>query len=57
MSSEICVNISKEDLAAIRSALNEVLELLDEWEFEIRMGRTRDEIESLALRLKRLTQD
>ncbi len=56
MANEINITLSREDLAAIRSALNEILEILDEWDFEIRMGRSRDEIKSLLHRLKMIAE-
>ena len=43
-----------EELAMIGNALNESLEVIEEWEFAARMGATRAEVEELLATLSRL---
>jgi len=38
------IKLSRDELVTICSALNEVLECIDDWEFETRLGRTKTEV-------------
>lgn len=39
----INIQLSRDELVTICNALNEVLECIDDWEFETRLGRTKIE--------------
>ena len=52
----VIVQLSREDIHAISGALNEALENLDDWEFEIRMGFTINEIKSLLAEFRSIHQ-
>lgn len=43
----ISIQLSREELISLCSALNEVLECVEDWEFEIKLGRTKEEIQLL----------
>ena len=49
--SELRVMLTREEIGSLCSALNEVLELVEDWEFQTRIGRTKLEIESLLNKL------
>ena len=45
------MNFEKDELLIISSALNEVLNGLDIFEFETRMGASKDEVDSLLKKI------
>lgn len=46
--------LTHEEIGSLCGALNEVLEFMEDWQLEIRIGRTRSEIESLLTKIKML---
>jgi hypothetical protein len=44
---ETAISVSSDELTAINNALNESLELIEDWEFSIRMGVSKKEVETL----------
>jgi hypothetical protein len=42
---KIDISLSRDELVTICNALNEVLECVDDWEFETRLGRTKIEVD------------
>lgn len=50
----IVVAFTPDELAAIGNALNESLEMIEEWEFATRMGATRAEVAEMVAALSRL---
>ena len=54
---DVEIILSRNDLVTICVALNEVLECIDDWEFETRLGRTKIEInECRQMLLAKLSQ-
>ena len=51
---ETVLAFNADELAMIGNALNESLEMIEEWEFTTRMGATRTEVENLLTVLSRL---
>lgn len=43
----VLVRLSFSEVVALNNALNESLEHLEEWEFETRMGVSRDQVRAL----------
>lgn len=52
--SKISIELTKEEVGSLCSALNEALECVELWEFETRLGRTKEEIESLFNKIKKI---
>jgi hypothetical protein len=50
--STIQISLTHEEVGSLCSALNETLECVDDWEFEARVGRSKQEIESLLRKLQ-----
>jgi hypothetical protein len=48
------VRLSADEIIALTNALNESLELIEEWEFETRMGVTKLEARSLLAALNQV---
>lgn len=48
---EILVAMTRQELTALRGTVRETLNELEDWEFELHMGFTREEIESLRTAL------
>lgn len=51
---EILVAMTRQELTALRGTVRETLNELEHWEFELHMGFTRAEIESLQATLREL---
>ena len=51
---EFVVAISRDELSLLANAITEALEAVEEWEFETRLGATRDHAKVLRTRLKEL---
>ena len=47
-------NLTKEEIGLLCGALNEVLECIEDWEFSIRLGCTKNEGEALLRKMNRL---
>jgi hypothetical protein len=52
--SDIQLLLTHEEVSSLCSALNEALECVEDWEFETRLGRGRQEIESLLHKLQHI---
>ncbi len=50
--SSIQISLTHEEIGSLCSALNEALECVEDWEFEARLGRSRQEIENLLRKLQ-----
>lgn len=46
------LRVNARDLELLRSAIREANEALEDWEFETRMGCSRDELRGLAAQLR-----
>jgi hypothetical protein len=46
------LRVNARDVELLRSAIREANEALEDWEFETRMGCTRDELRGLAAKLR-----
>lgn len=46
------VSLTVDEIGSICSALNEVLECVDDWEFKIRLGRSKNEVEELLRKMQ-----
>lgn len=51
---EIIVAMTRQELTALRGTVRETLNELEDWEFELHMGFTREEIMSLQAALREL---
>ena len=49
---EAVLRVGARDLELLRSAMREANEALDDWEYETRMGCTREELSELAVQLR-----
>ena len=52
--STLQISLTAEEIGSICSALNEVLECVEDWEFETRLGRSKIEIEDLLRKMQEL---
>lgn len=43
----ITLRLTRDEASLLSNALNESLESLDDWEFEVRMGASKDEVAKL----------
>lgn len=48
---ELVIATTRDELATMAGAINEALESVDEWEFDTRLGVTRDQARALRDRL------
>lgn len=55
--SEIQLSLTHEEVGSLCSALNEILECVEDWEFETRLGRSKHEIENLWRKLQGVAND
>lgn len=46
------ISLTVDEVGSICSALNEVLECVEDWEFKIRLGRSKEEIEELLRKMQ-----
>ena len=53
----LTVRISDDELLAINNALNESREWLEDWEFPIRMGVSKEEVDALLAQIPRPTSN
>lgn len=51
---ELIVAMTRQELTALRGTVRETLNELEDWEFELHMGFTREEIMSLQAALREL---
>lgn len=54
---QITVAFSPEELAFLCNAVNELLEAIEEWEFQTRTGETRKSAVEMMTQLRRLLDD
>jgi hypothetical protein len=52
ISRNVTVSLTLDEIVSLCSALNEVIECVEDWEFEVRLGRTKVEIENLLKKLQ-----
>ena len=54
---ELVLAVTQADLAVLAGAVNEALELVENWEFETRLGVTPDRAKALRARLGELLRE
>lgn len=48
---EVVLAVTRDELVALAGAVNESVEAVEDWEFQTRLGVTRDEARALGLRI------
>lgn len=54
---ELVIGMTRDDLATLAGAMNEAIEAVEEWEFQTRVGVTKEQARALRSRIGELLRE